>query len=99
MYTASGDYIRSFGSQGSEDRQLSHPWCLCVDGSGRVVVCDEDYKRVVRYWWEKDVEQWDVILTPQQLGGEYPQCVDITDDGHIVVGTYGSSLLSFRYTQ
>ena len=101
VYTASGDYIRRFGSQGSGDRQLSYPWGVCVDGSGRVVVCDRGNKRVVRYWWERDVEQWDVILPPQQLGGEYPGCVDITDDGHMVIGTIGTfltaSLLCFPY--
>ena len=91
VYTASGDYIRRFGSQGSGDRQLSLPCGVCVDGSGRVVVCDWGNDRVVRYWWEGDVEQWDVILTPQ-LGGERPWCVDITDDGHMVIGNSGSLL-------
>ena len=101
VYTASGDYIRRFGSQGSGDRQLSHPCGICVDGSGRVVVCDQGNERVVRYWWERDVEQWDVILTPQQLGGESPWCVDITDDGNMVIGTRSypnGYLLCFRYT-
>ena len=98
VYTASGDYIRRFGSKGSGDRQLSRPHGVCVDGSGRVAVCDGGNERVVRYWWEGDVEQWDVILTPQQLGGEYPWSVDITDDGHMVISTPGS-LLCFRYTQ
>ena len=98
LYTASGDYIRRFGSQGSGDRQLFYPYGVCVDGSGRVVVCDRGNKRVVRYWWERDVEQWDVILTPQQLGGGSPWCVLITPDSHIVVGTYHSKkLLCYRY--
>ena len=101
VYTASGDYISRFGSQGSEDRQLTYPCGVCVDDSGRVVICDWGNDRVVRYWWERDVEQWDVILTRQQLGGKYPRCVDITDDGHMVVGTEtypNGSLLCFRYT-
>ena len=101
VYTASGDYIRRFGSQGSGDRQLSHPCGVCVDGSGRVVVCDRGNKRVVRYWWERDVEQWDVILTPQQLGGGLPASVQITPDSHIVVGTIidgkSGSLVYYNY--
>ena len=101
VYTASGDYIRRFGSQGSGDRQLSYPCGVCVDGSGRVVVCDRGNKRVVRYWWERDVEQWDVILTPQQLGGGVPLSVQITPDSHIVVGTYiddkSGSLVCYNY--
>ena len=101
VYTASGDYIRRFGSQGSGDRQLSYPFGVCVDVSGRVVVCDWDNKRVVRYWWEGDVEQWDVILTPQQLGGGDPVSVQITPDSHIVVGTYidgkSGSLVCYNY--
>ena len=100
VYTASGDYIRRFGSQGSGDRQLSQPCGLCVDDRGTVVVCDRGNKRVVRYWWERDVEQWDVILTPQQLCGGNPVCVDITDDGHMVIGAFlTGSLLCFLYTQ
>ena len=51
--TASGDYIRRFGFQGSGDRQLPYPCGVCVDGSGRVVVRDQGNKRVVRYWWER----------------------------------------------
>ena len=97
VYTASGEYIRRFESLWS-NRVLSHPRGVCVVDSGRVVVCHASNKRVVRYWWERDVEKSDVILTPQQLGGEDPLCVDITDDIHMVVGTTGS-LLCFRYTQ
>ena len=98
VYTASGDYIRRFGSQGPGNRQLYNPFGVCVDGSGRVVVCDASNTRVVRYCWERDVKQWNVILTPQQLDGEEPWCVDITDDGYMVIGV-GWSLLCFRYTQ
>ena len=97
VYTASGDYIRRFGSQGSGDRQLSDPLGVCVDGSGRVVVCDMGNKRVVRYWWEL----WDVILTPQQLGGGLPLNVQIAPDSHIVVGTHidgkSGSLVCYNY--
>ena len=99
VYTASGDYIRRFGSQESGDRQLSNPYSVCVDGSGRVVVCDYSNKRVVRYWWERDVEQWDVILTRQQLEGEQPRCLQVTPDGHIVVGTDSNKLLCYRYIE
>ena len=101
VYTASGDYIRRFGSKGSWDRQLSRPYGVCVDGSGRVVVCDGGNKRVVRYWWQRDVEQWDVILTPQQLGGRFPLSVQITPDSHIVVGiatdSISGSLVCYNY--
>ena len=101
VYTASGDYIRRFGSQGSGDRKLSDPSDVCADGSGRVVVCDWDNKIVVRYWWERDVEQWDVILTPQQLGRGSPLSVQITPDSHIVVGTHidnkSGSLVCYNY--
>ena len=99
VYTASGDYIRRFGSQGSGDRQLFYPHGVCVDGSGRVVACDYSDKRVVRYWWERDVEQWDVILTPQQLEGGVPRCLQVTSDGHIVVGTGSKKLLCYRYIE
>ena len=86
MYTASGDYIRRFGSQGSGDRQLSNPQGVCVDGIGRVVVCDQGNERVVRYWWERDVEQWDVILTPQQLESRRVVSVVIPTDSQMIIG-------------
>ena len=97
VYTASGDYIKRFGSQGTGDRELNGPSGVCVDGSGRVIVCDSGNKRVVQFWWERYVEQWDVILTQQQLEGGEPWCLQVTPDGHIVIGRHNKKLLCYRY--
>ena len=90
LFSHTGEFIRKFGSKGSGDRQLRNPGGVCVDGQGRVVVCDSDNKRVVRYWWDEG-EKWEVILNTQQLQGSVPCCVSMSHDGrHLVVGMWGS---------
>ena len=88
VLSPTGEFIRNYGCEGSGDRQLQTPHGVCVDPQGRVVVCDRDNGRVVRYWWDEG-EKWDVILTKQQLGDERPWCVSMSPDGrHLVVGMF-----------
>ena len=90
VFSHTGEFIRKFGSKGYGDRQLIHPRGVCVDGQGRIIVCDTDSSRIVRYWWDEG-EKWEVILNTQQLKGSKPWCVSMTPDGrHLVVGMWGS---------
>ena len=91
VYTASGDYIRRFGSRGSGLGWLFYPHGVCVDSSGRAVVCDTGNNIVVRYGWEGDVEQW------EQLEEEIAYSIEITPDGFLIVGTEDGSLICYNY--
>ena len=100
VYTSDGDYVKRFGGVGGGRKQLNYPCGLCVDGGGRVVVCDMGNRRVVRYWWERECERWSVVLTREQLNGDKPMSIDITPDGAMLVGTEGQNgyrLTSYAY--
>ena len=96
VLSPTGEFIRKYGCEGPGDRQLQLPLGVCVDPQGRVVVCDCDNCRVVRYWWDEG-EKWDVILTKQQLGGESPWCVFMSPDGrHLVVDGEDGTIKGYK---
>ena len=55
-----------------------------------------DNERVVRYRCERDVEQWDVILTPQLLESRRVVSVVIPTDSQMIIGV-DTGILSFPY--
>ena len=88
VFSSTGEFIRKVGSRGPAVGQLSSPRGVCVDDHGRIIVCDTDNRRVLRYWWDEG-EKWEVILNRQQLKGLRPSCVFMTPDGrHLVVGMW-----------
>ena len=46
MYSTEGRFIGGFGSNGNGIRQLSHPYGICTDRKGRVLVADQSNQRI-----------------------------------------------------
>ena len=89
ILSSTGDFIRQLGTKGSGDKQLQNPGSVCVDPQGRLVVCDNSNKRVVRYWWDGE-ERWSELLTTKDLEDETPMFAVISPDGrHLVVRIVG----------
>ena len=73
------------GCHDNGDEGLVDPAGLCIDGEGRIVVCDRGNARVVRYTCTKDDWVCDVIIAPEVFRGRRPSHVDVSADGHVIV--------------
>ena len=49
IFSANGEKIKSFGSQGSGPGQLHRPIDVTVDGQGNILVCDHDNCRIQKF--------------------------------------------------
>ena len=41
-----GQFVRAFGSEGSEEGQLKYPWGVVCDTAGLIYVCDKENHRI-----------------------------------------------------
>ena len=46
IFDPSGNFLRSFGSQGSSNGKFSYPWGVTTDALGFIYVCDKENHRV-----------------------------------------------------
>ena len=84
-YTNTAESVGYLGAGLIEDTLISSLDSVCVDNSGRFVMCDSIGKRVMRCHVVDEKEQWDVILSPDQLNGS-PVSAVITPDDQIIIG-------------
>ena len=92
-----GEAKGTLGSHGREGEQLRKPGGTCVDGKGRLVVCDCQNKRVVRYTpctgnrgdpsnhGNGQDWGWECVLSPDHTCGRCPAHVDISTTGDMIV--------------
>lgn len=81
VFGVTGNFLRRFGSKGSEFGQFDTPACLAIDQLGNVLVCDTGNGRVQ-------------VLTPQgafitefkSASKAQLLCVHVDRDGRILVG-------------
>ena len=89
LYSKEGEYIREFGGAGSGYGQMDGPSGLCFDYKGRILVCDQINGRIVRISPDANEDRhWDSILQVDKLGVGSPVCVDVAEDGILVVVTH-----------
>ena len=84
----SGYLKQILGSYGDGPFQLFRPFGVCMDQKGRVVVCDYGNKRVVRFTmggYCGASNQWEILLTPEQLEYCHPCHVTIATSGLVAV--------------
>ena len=84
----SGYLKQILGSYGDRPFQLFRPFGVCMDQKGRVVVCDYGNKRVVRFTmggYCGASNQWEILLTPEQLEYCHPCHVTIATSGLVAV--------------
>ncbi|XP_070543754.1 tripartite motif-containing protein 3-like [Ptychodera flava] len=49
VFDAEGQYLYSFGSEGSGDNQMRYPTGIALDCDGNVYVCDNGNNKVMKY--------------------------------------------------
>ena len=49
VFSASGTFLRKWGSEGGGDGQFDGPWGIAVDGSGNVYVADSGNRRIQKF--------------------------------------------------
>ena len=46
IFDPSGHFLRTFGSQGSDNGKFNYPWGICTDSLGFIYVCDKENHRI-----------------------------------------------------
>jgi tripartite motif-containing protein 71 len=41
-FTDSGEFIKSWGSKGSGDNRIVHPWGIAIDSSGNLLITEQE---------------------------------------------------------
>ena len=98
LFTLKGKAIGALGSFGTGYGQMMHPTGACVDGEGRILVCDHCNMRVVRWSQAPGGWRWECVVTQEQLGFRYPTHVDVSTSGHIIVGSMTSQPRMYFWT-
>ena len=80
IYTTNGDLEKVINDD------LQSPCGVCVDGSGRIIVCNHGNGHVIRFT-RSQRNKWtpEVVLTPEALGHGRPCHVDVSSRGHLVI--------------
>ena len=67
-------------------QDLNKPFGVCVDGTGRIIVCNHGSRCVVRFRMGARVN-WEVetLITPEVLDNRRPCHVDVSPNGHMIL--------------
>ena len=68
----SGHLLHTYGKEGKSgqgDGELYHPWGVCTDPGGRIIVGDYYNYRVVSFWSEGDKDKFETLVSKDILSG------------------------------
>ena len=83
VFDVNGKFLFSFGSRGSGDECFEYPRDLCFASDGFLYITDFNNSRICVY--DKDGKFIRKFTTTYK-----PTCIDVTDFGHLIVGSFGS---------
>ena len=71
-------------SLGNEIGNWNEPRDHCWDAQGMLIVCDSGNNRVLRNFTDyKERENWEIILSEENIPGSKPSCVTVVDDKYL----------------
>ena len=100
-YNSKGEATMTFGDGLAGDYPFSSLDSICIDNQGRFVMCDSIGRRVIRCELIGEKEQWDVILSSDQLNNGKPVSAVITPEDQIIIAVTHShdsdELMCYEY--
>ncbi|XP_019622728.1 PREDICTED: tripartite motif-containing protein 3-like [Branchiostoma belcheri] len=79
MFSGEGQFLRSFGGEGSGEGELRGPRGICTDSSGNIIVADEENSRIELFDGEGRFIRHAVTDVKNPVG------VAVSQSGHLVV--------------
>ena len=94
LYDAAGRQLAQYGETGPGTTQLDHPYGICADQYGHLLVADTWNNRVCLL--SEDAKFIKLILTKEH-GIEYPQALAVNSSGYLVVAEKQGTVKIFQY--
>ena len=96
LFTSEGKVVRTYGPDIGELGQLNHPTGVCVDSSGRILVCDHNNTRILAVWSDSLVDHWECVLNHNSLNDK-PMTVEVDNVLRSLVATSYKSFQVFNF--
>ena len=90
VFDMEGNVIRTYGPDTGELGKLDKPTGVCMDSSGRILVCDHDNTRILAVWSDDQTDHWECLLNCSLLDDK-PMTVAVDNESrNLVVTSYKS---------